>query len=210
MIADASVGIYLAIWHKEHKADATRWMRNRATSRRWWPTEGQEFSIVADSRCFNTAYHCLRLLAGGISGMQGIRSNDTRNAHPRRCVTCNTDGIAFTWRTPSANQAGLAWCGTCAPSAVQHGNAWALLAGIPVSTSGRPTATIAEAGERNTHCQTADWVRGQANLGIAPSVGMGSSAVSTSLSGAQQSHWHGTPSLGTSHHYTGPILENPK
>ena len=167
-LTDVSVDIYLARWRNEHKAEATRWMRNHATNRRWWPTEGQEFSIIADARCFNTAYHCLRLLAGGISGTQGFRDNDTRTAYPKRCIACNTDRIAYTWHTPSPGQAGLAWCRACAPTAVHRGNAWALLTGVPTDCGGTPVTQIAIAGERTEHDQPDEWVRAVSIYGLCP------------------------------------------
>ena len=76
----------------------------------WRTTLGQEWQTLADAASFTTAYHLLRVLAGGITGGLGLRSNnEMRNL--RRCCCCNclAEHVAAAWTSHAEGHPGVSW-----------------------------------------------------------------------------------------------------
>eukprot|EP00969_Alexandrium_andersonii_P130980 5791914-Alexandrium_andersonii.AAC.1 len=49
--------LYRAAWRRRHELPFRRWMMRRSTSRRWWPTEGNEWQLLAASSNLTAAFH---------------------------------------------------------------------------------------------------------------------------------------------------------
>eukprot|EP00969_Alexandrium_andersonii_P094994 4196195-Alexandrium_andersonii.AAC.1 len=89
-------------------------------TRRWWPTEGSEWSLLSSASNLTTAFHCLRLLCDGLRTATKRRCSEERNARPRRCLRCAAARPRFLLWSPvgdgGGGRPGVAWCQDCAPT----------------------------------------------------------------------------------------------
>ena len=121
--------VYRTAWRAQREEPLRNWMHRRARQCRWLSDDGVEWELLNHTRHYNAAHHVLRLLAGGAHGGARHRRDAMRVAHPHLCITCGSDQVQLSWRTPHSDKAGLAWCGSCAPFE-GHAPARALLAGL--------------------------------------------------------------------------------
>ena len=79
--ARTGAALYAAAWMTRHGAASARWRRARSAARRWMATNGNEWELLRGAR-FAEAFHVARVLAGGLRGGAGRRSNQDREGFP--------------------------------------------------------------------------------------------------------------------------------
>ena len=87
---------------------AMDWLNRTSRTRAWWPTQGHEWRLIAASGRSGTAFHVLKVLAGGVRGTAGTRSAAARRAHRRRCLACHALDPCWVWTTPCEAADGVA------------------------------------------------------------------------------------------------------
>ena len=107
--------LYRTAWRARHDLELQEWLRNVTRSRRWLSDTGAEWDLLRVVTRYNTAYHVLRTLAGGIHSPAKNRPAATRTAFPHSCIGCGQARIALSWRTPHPDKEGLEWCHGCSP-----------------------------------------------------------------------------------------------
>ena len=109
----SAVLLHDVLWNARHADKYWRWCKERSSGRRWLPTQGEEWGLIAHCASFTAAHHTLRLLAGGLGHGARTRDKSVRGRCPRKCVRCE-GAVAVAWLTPHPDAPGLAWCGKCA------------------------------------------------------------------------------------------------
>ena len=117
--------LYSAVWFSTHLAPAVEWLRDRSTTRRWAPSEGEEWQILCHAKHYTAAHHILRLLLGALPGGARWRTTRQRVDAPRICISCSGPATRA-WVTPDVGTPGVAWCSDCLGRWCQ-GDCWALL-----------------------------------------------------------------------------------
>ena len=109
--------IYNGAWHARDKGRTRRYLLDRSAKRRWAPSAGEEWRILAETGDWPTAWLITRLL---LDGMPGTATHRPSHLHgPTRCWGCNAHGRPK-WRwlspaesSPSPEAEGVAWCSEC-------------------------------------------------------------------------------------------------
>ena len=105
--------IYRGMWAATFGGRLTAWLRERSGRRRWLPTDGTEWHTLVRRPDFASAFHILRLPAGGLRGAARGRSAAVRCAHPWWCTACGSPSARWAWLTPAPGHDGCAWCAAC-------------------------------------------------------------------------------------------------
>ena len=84
LLRAAGPGIRQACWEMTDMGRYQRWQTKRSANRRWWITGGEEWAVLGACATFTSAYHVLRLLAGGLHSGTGVRDKTDRQSHPRQ------------------------------------------------------------------------------------------------------------------------------
>ena len=103
--------LYLLLWEQLHLRTVQRWCRHHSACRRWLPTGGGEWGLLASIRDPTTAFHILRLMGGGLRGAAKRRPWQARL--PGACHGCGHPELAICWTTRTLTHQGLGWCSTC-------------------------------------------------------------------------------------------------
>ena len=115
--------LYVAMWMSAHGAGMISSLAGRSAGRRWGPSDGGEWALLAAAPNYAAAHHVLRLLLGGLPGAARWRPQEERQ--PRLCGACGGQA-SWAWATGGREGGGVAWCRECAgPWHGQRG--WAAL-----------------------------------------------------------------------------------
>ena len=120
----AGGAFYRATWWAWHGAAGRAWFRRRSALRRWLPTDGDEWQLLAACRRFTQAWHVVKLLAGGLRGPARQRERAGWPGH--RCADCG-EAAQLVARTAGRDQDGLAYCHACVQGRNAQGRCWAWL-----------------------------------------------------------------------------------
>ena len=115
--------IYVGIWHILDKGKSRNYLHRRSRSRRWAPSEGEEWVVLSQAEKWSSAWLISRLLLDGLPGTARRRPNYLRGrVHCWGCGTLATP--RWKWLSPSDNPEnstlgpsnGVAWCSNCCSS----------------------------------------------------------------------------------------------
>ncbi len=96
---------YLLMWELLHLRTVQRWCRHRSERRRWLPTGGGEWGLLASIRDPTAAFHIIRLL-----GLRGAAKRRPWQARlPGACHGCGHAVTAIRWTTRTQTHQGLGW-----------------------------------------------------------------------------------------------------
>ena len=107
----SSKQLYLLLWEQLHLRTVLQWCRHHSGGRRWLPTDGGEWGLLASIRDPTAAFHILRLMGGGLRG--AAKRRPWQDRPPGACHGCGHPDIAIWWTTRTRAHLGLGWCCTC-------------------------------------------------------------------------------------------------
>ena len=119
---EISRAVYTAMWSKRRRARTMRYLLQRSQSRRWRPSEGQEWTFLSHSPNWTVAWVIARIYCNGIPGTAKRRLRQA--GLQDRCWGCGEMGV-LKWKwlsrcdTPGAEQAAVGWCGQCTEGATR-------------------------------------------------------------------------------------------
>ena len=112
--------IYIGVWWILDQGATKKYLLKRSRSRRWAPSEGQEWVQLSKCERWSQAWLITRLLLDGLPGTASRRPSHLRG--PVRCWNCGIIALPqWRWLSPSENPGnpsqegrnGVAWCTRC-------------------------------------------------------------------------------------------------
>ena len=97
--------LYLLIWESLHLRTVQRWCRHHSEGRRWLPTGGGEWGLMASVRDPTAAFHILRLMGGGLR--RAAKRHPWQARLPGACHGCGHAVQAICWTTRTQTHQGL-------------------------------------------------------------------------------------------------------